>query len=59
MKKTTYRVTEGNINDFYGDASTDEIEKKQRDGFTADEINDLARGWEMPVNEVMNMVEEI
>lgn len=54
-----YAVLPEFIDDWYWDASSDEIEQHQRDGFTFDEILELARGWDKTLDELTEQLYEI
>jgi 2-iminoacetate synthase ThiH len=53
-----YTVKEEYIDQWYGSATTEEIEEAQEKGFTAEDINRLANDWGTSVNDLMEQVEE-
>lgn len=54
-----YRVLPEFIDAWYWSAPTEEIEAIQAAGMTIDEIRELAEGWDKPIEELMEQVEEI
>ena len=53
-----YTVKSEFIDNWFGSASTDEIEEAQEKGFTAEDISRLARDWGVSVEDLMEQVEE-
>ena len=54
-----YTVKSEFIDQWFGSASTDEIEKAQAKGFTAEDISRLARDWGVSAEDLMEQVEEM
>lgn len=57
MKK--YIVKPEYIDDFYGILSIEEVNECQTEGIDSEEIERLSRGWGTPVEEIMEMLEEL
>lgn len=54
-----YKIKDEFIAGWYGSSSADEISHAQIEGITYQEIVDLANAWMMPVEDLMQQVEEI
>lgn len=54
-----YRVKEEYIDNWYGAQTLEEIEESQRSGFDMEEIERLAREWDVSLEVLMEQVEEI
>lgn len=56
---TKYRVLPEYIDLWYGNSPMEDIELKQKEGWTYNEIKDLARDWEKDEAELLEQLEEI
>lgn len=57
MKK--YRVLDEYIDLWYGNSPMEDIELKQKEGWTYNEIKALARDWKKDEDELLEQLEEI
>lgn len=53
-----YIVKSEFIDQWFGSATTEEIEEAQANGFTAEDINRLAMDWGTSAEDLMEQVEE-
>lgn len=53
-----YIVKSEYIDQWFGNASTEEIEAAQAKGFTEDDISRMANDWSVSVEDLMEQVEE-
>lgn len=54
-----YRVLDDYIDQWYGNADDEDIEEKQEEGWTEEEVEKLAQKWGKSYDELMEQLEEI
>ena len=54
-----YRVLDDYIDQWYGSADSEDIEEKQEEGWTEEEVEKLAQEWGKSYDELMEQLEDI